>query len=133
LARYRRARFWVAVPFSGGVHGKVGDRGPEVREDGLGIDLGNGVARGFADRRVVELQLAVAQVERHAAEGLDQLEVVEGTEETGLGDHRLAQAHGLGVLDDTAGGVDVGEGLPHRLSLREVLAFRCRRRTGRRP
>ena len=94
-----------------GIHRKVVHRGLEVREDGLGVHLGNGVAHGLTDRLAVEGKFAGAQVERHAAEGLDQLEVVEGAEEAGLGDHRLVQAHGLGVLDDAAGGVDIREGV----------------------
>ena len=79
-------------------------------EYALRVDLGHGIAGGGAHGSSVELEFAGTEIERHSAEYPHEIEILEGPEEPRLGNERGVEAYALGILDDTVGRIDIGEG-----------------------
>ena len=93
-----------------GIVRQVLHRRPQVREYAPRVDLGHGVAHGGTHGSRIELEFAGTEIERHAAEYPHKVEILEGPEEPRLGDERGVETYALGILDDTVGRIDVGEG-----------------------
>ena len=93
-----------------GIVRQVLHRRPQVGEYAPRVDLGHGVAHGGTHGSRIELEFAGTEIERHAAEYPHEVEILEGPEEPRLGDERGIEAYALGILDDTVGRIDIGEG-----------------------